>query len=112
MTELTAAIPIVEAQASASNDTEGILPLPRVGSPSSFQEMIKLSDYTKGFSIGSIVGYVRGELNFITPAANADYIEGKEDNWNNLVSIIRQLDKEDKENTIKNLYDMLKSNQV
>ena len=111
MTELTAAIPIVEAQASASNDTESILPLPEVRSPF-IQEVIKVSDYTKWFSIGSIVGYVRGELNFITPAANADYIEGKEDNWNNLVSIIRQLDEEDKESTIKNLYSMLKSNQV
>ena len=80
--------------------------LPPVKTTSNIQDAIMLQDYTKGFTIGSIVGYIRGDLEFITPGAYADYTKYLEsaENFNILVKIINELDKIDKNTTIHRLH--------
>ena len=78
------------------------------------QDAIMLQDYTKGFTIGSIVGYIRGDLDFITPGAYADYTQYLEsaEKFNILIHIINELDKIDKNTTIHRLHSDFINNKI
>ena len=81
-------------------------PIPE-GKQMAFEDAIK---YGNGYTSKSLIAYLKGDINHITPGAYADYIEGRENDWSNIVYNILEIINENEETAPQRIHDIRKVN--